>query len=619
MKKTILAILLIITLSLSFSGCSLDEIGFLDTMNSMMKQTDFTFEGGFTVKMSGFEENPNYVEPEYDDTFPDEFTPPANRLPLGSVLPGVSAKVSFADMLPEIAPTLTGSFTDLFETGGESTISYHGSINKTESKIVLVVDSKDGEGTITPIVKLIIHDRTVYIDKEFLDLYEIEYTNEETIDDVDYAKFTVEELIQSYVANMKANLYDGPMGYPMFDEENSTEEYITGYYEGFFVGEEDGYFDTTTAYDPTGIADQDLGYADGYAAGVISGDNDKIYYDNSLLEMDDMQEAMIAQDMSADTILDTISYEKQPRFDNLLKNLFANYTLSMVKKDGGSKYLIDMSADDMLEAFSSTVLYLMDNETIVKTSLKLFVEEMTDDQMKTLQMDPEDRQMILDEIDAIEFPQGEDLQIAKDDTVSMIGEMKEELNSVFDVNCLLTLEKTGKNSYETSANMNIVTVENDTMPFIFDMEVISTLSINNESSGDIAVDTSMVTIKEKSAQIKLDISDANAVGAGVMISKNQQFGNPTIVLAVKQDDGSYLADLSGLDAGTKYYYKPYTKDATGNLVYSTEIQTFDTLAAADLSAPPTGDSTSPWTVVILILSGLVILAYVLIMKKKQKA
>ena len=608
MKKKMLAILLIITFSISFSGCSLDEIGFLDTMNSVSKLTDFTFEGSFGVKLNKFEENPDYVAPDYDELLPIE--EPSTTIDL----------LSIGTMIPDIALSVTGAFMMIFGDTNDGKLLYHGSISKTNNKIILALDKKDQEGTLTSLVKLIFDNKTLFVDKEYLDSSETEYTNEETVDGVVYGKFTVNELIQSNFDSMREFLVDGPTGYPMFDEESKTEEYITGYYEGFSVGEQDGYFATETPYVATEIEDQDLGYADGYEAGVISGETDKKTDDKDLLNIDAMQEDLIAQDISSATIINALSDSRQPKVDTLIKNLFANFSLSIVKKDGNSKYVIDMSSNDMLDAFSDAMLFLTDNKTFVKTTLKSFINDMTDAEMQALVLDPADRQIMIDDIDRIVFPQAADIQTKRD-----------EMNELYDLRCQYSLEKTGKNSYETSTNTTFKTLENDQLPFIFDMEIISTMSINNELSGNIGVTESLISNKETTAQIKLEIADENSVETGIMLSKSQDFRNPTIVPAVEQQNGSYLADVSGLASNAKYFYKSYSKDGSGNLVFSLDVKTFNTLLAATTASaqntanptgaaasPSTGDTASPWPIVIFIGASVAILAVLFIMKKKAK-
>lgn len=611
MKKKLLAILLVMSFSITFAGCNLEELGFLNTVRMMSSLTEFTFDGSTTLKVDKYEENADYTE---DPVNYDALKTSSNNIPF------LQKNILSSDLkLKGVSPSsVLGRVADIseevFATVGEQSLLYNGMISKVQKKIVLNLDVKNLEGTTTSIIKLIINDKTLYIDKTFLDSYDIEYANEETIDSVVYGKFTTDELIQNYFDMMRENTYDGPSGYAIVDTQTNSADYVIGYRNGFSVGEQDGYFGTETPYTDTENLEQDSGFTDGYNAGVISGELDKTYYDQQMADLNTSQEDLSAMNIGATTIIDTLITSDHPIIEEIVNTLFADFSLSLVKKDGNSKYVIDMDANDMIDSLSKTLVYILDNEALVKTTLKAIVTKIPADYLGESIMDSVDIEELNDFIDDIYFPIGDELVTEKKDLQDMFESMKEEMNEVIDFNFLYSLEKVGSVSYETSSTISVKSKENTEIPFDFDIKLISLMSINKALDGDVKVAQSLATNGQTSAKIKLDVTDENFVETGILVSKNEDFSNPTMVPAIKQVDGTYVADLSGLDPNAKYFYKSYTKDGSGNLVFSFEVKTFNTLMAI---SPPTGDTSSPWPIVVFIGAAVAILAVLFLMKKKK--
>lgn len=594
MKKKIISLLLLVALSVTFTGCNLDEIGLVNTLQTMSSLTEFTFEGKILSKINSIVENPDYVEPEApidENDTPILFDELTDADPLLS--PDISDDLMMTPGLFMLAP-----FFGMGEEG-EYGMVYSGSISKEQNKIVLKLEQKANE-EVTPVLQIIFTGKTLFVDKNTADNFMIPYidTDLETIDETEYVKLNVDDLITEYCDSMRAMYADAPCGNFYLDPEGEySEDYYQGYAAGFAVGEQEGYFGTVTPKGEELTADYEAGYTDGYDAGLSCGQSDKAIYEEykdenlqSIADANALEETLKANIDSAN-LIKMMTGTNPSIVNEIINTLFKDFSPALIKKDSTGKYIMDVSAGDLLDAAGNAVKYILDNEALFKTTLKTIVNNMTDEEMQKLTLDPDSRDEILTGIDDIEFPQGPDIAEVKNDITQSIASIKASIDEEMDLKCRYSLEKTGSNSYDSAITIAMKSLENTISPYLMDQEIILTLSINKEKTGDVEVTENVSAKNVRSAQIKLVVTDENAVESGIMYSLSQDFSNPKTVVGTKQADGTYLIDLSGLNPNTKYYYKSYTKDQNGNLVFSTSVKTFNTAvqAATDDSNPATGD------------------------------
>ncbi len=623
MKKKILATILLVAFTITFTGCNFDELSFLGTLKTMSKLTEFKFEGSFEAKMNKYEFNENYISP----IEPTPALPISKRMGLKKVISEIQDVTTIPeDIMNGDLPEGLDSLMVMAPSLLEGKIEYSGSISKLANKIVFFADSVDAEGLKTPIIKIIFNDKTLLIDKTFLDSFLMEYTDEETVDGVEYGKFNVDDLIKSYFDSMRESFADEPQGMPSYEIDSlASDDYFTGYEKGFDIGMQDGYFGEVTPNEDGGTPDYEAGYDVGYAEGIIEGQIEKQdYIDNAderatTLEMFDTTQAQLIGILDSAYVIDTLTNSQTIEMDEMINTFFKEFSLSAVKKENNSKYVLDMNAGDMIDAVSQTFVYMMDNGELLKSSLITIVNGMSDEQLSLLFSGAETKQSVIDLINEMDTTDTEQIEMDKADFIDIMNMTKTDMNKTIDVNFNYSLEKTGSTSYETAVKMTMKTKEDeenliafDSFPFLMDVEIDFNLSINKEGTGDVKVVDTLSLKSGSTASIKLDITDENFVETGIAFATNSDFTNSVNVKAIKQSDGSYTVDLTSLEPGLTYFYKSYTKDESGNIVFSSEVKTFN-----NGISPATGDKASPWPVVIFIFAAVAIAAALFFLKKKE--
>lgn len=628
--KKILATALLLALTITFTSCSLDELNFMNTMNTMQSLTEVKFEGSIKLNINELSENENYVEvtptptPVIDAQVNGYSVAKKQGMKLlkklQSETPLLDAVIDDDLILDDPQDAMTLIMESISEMSGSSLV-YSGSISKINNKLSLNISTMDSEKIVAPIINLIFNDKTLLINKEFLDLYYIEYTDEETIDEVDYGKLLIDDLIESYFEPMKENYKDIPQSYPSYNiPDDSSDEYFSGYMDGFDIGMNDGYYETVTQTPTEGEADYLTGYDVGYAEGFTEGENDKSAYNLNKDHYADVlgdieeQQTKLSANLNSANIIKIITRANNESFNEVFNVFFQNFSLGLVKKDGNSKYTIDMNFDQMIDALSETLLYMMDNFDQFKTLLATLIENSFNEDVMMIMPDSSIKDIMIDIVDELEAPPAQDLEKEKTDMLLEMDKLKTEMAKAMSINFKYSLEKTGSVSYDSNSVISMKTLADDTsLPFVMDMDILFDMSVNKSGDGDIKVLENVSVKSDDNASIKLDVNDENVVEAGIYYSNDKDFTNPIMLKAIKQEDGSYVVDMSELDPTNTYYYKSYTKDEFGNLVFSSAIKTFNTAMS-----PATGDTASPWPIVIFVVAAILIAGALLILKKKTK-
>jgi len=588
MKKRIIAVVLFVVMLFSFVGCNSTELGFVDIVKSILMLQDFTFEGSLSLNIKTLE---------------------TNELPI--VYDQKNAKASTKAMYDPYA-----SIKDMVKN---MALVYSGDISKTDDKMAFSIGIKNGKSPVNTIIKLILSDKTLYISRAFTDAYGLDSTTYETMGGTEYAQFDVDELITKYIDSAKSNVTNEPYGYPDFNETNKSNDYIDGYYSGYENGLQDGYFDKTTPV-VAGPADFSLGYDDGYTLGTKDGAAQKVTYDNNIAQLDTLGQ-QLKDNISSSKLINNMSNIRSALtkgLDALANMLFQNFSLDLIKIDDTSSYVISTKTGTMLDAVKKTALYLMDNIELAKATAKTIMDSLTDEELTAIGVDPTTRDKINADIDKITAPEENDLDSAKEQISQQIDQYKSMLGSFVKLNTRSSLEKIGLNAFDNETVISVKTLANNTLPVTVDAALISKLSINKELDPEISATDTLTILNPNSVRIKISVPDSSSYTVGILLSTDEFFTDCKVIKATTLDEnGDYIITLNDLDPHTNYYYKTFTKDETGNVIYSSDYTVIRTVPDVAPVNPPTSDSNP--SIPLAITFGLIGIVSISRKRKTAKA
>ena len=598
MKRKAMALILAISIIFTFAGCSNVELGFYNTIKSILNLQDINFEGTLVANIKTLD----YVDPDPTDT-----------------------DTTIADELTSIKQECSNS------------IVYNGDISVLSNQVSLNVGLKDSTGTVTSIVKILAIDKTLYISKDAItELFpDNTFVYESPLNDgVLYAKFTFSDLAADYLASIQSSMEMGPNVYPSFTDDTKSSDYLYGYDDGYQSGAEDGYVDDTnkTNYsldddqyvsDPiNGKADFDTAYPIGYQQGFVDAQAEKVSDDASFAKTTEEVNSFAANE-SVDKLLEARQSISTKVMDQIINNFCKDLTLGIVQKNGDNKYSISLDTGKIFDTLSSIATYCISNQNNIAPTLTAIVNSFPSDELTTLGIDADTKQSLLDSIAQIPTnTSNDDIQVSIDSAKTAIDSIKDEADKDIQANYSYTLEKTGSKSYDTIDSLSIKSLNTDLIPFDYDIDFSNTLSINKDSSGDIDATPTVTANSPSNTSISLAITDPNAVGAGIEYSTSPDLTNPVNVAATKSADGSYISNIKGIAKNTTYYYKTYTIDAGNNLVYASDVKTFLTTSAivskskATVSNPDTGDDNMFMLFTIFSIAILLMIAMPLLKRKK---
>lgn len=587
MKRKITAFILAISIVLTFAGCNSNELGFYNTIRTLFNLQDYTFEGVLKANIRTLVyNNPN---PEDPDT-------------------------SIKDGIDAIKQTCSNS------------IVYDGVISVLNNKISLNVGTKDNAGTIKNELKLLAIDKTLYISKDAITKYfpEDSYIYETPLNDgTQYAKFTFVELANRYLDMLKESMVSQYNVSPNFNDDTKSVDYLAGYYDGFYSGATDGYVNDTTkpsyslagdanVTDPeNGKAQYDEAYELAYSQGFDTAKDQKAI-DEAAFEKIKVDTLSFANNASVSNLLKSRQSITTKIIDQIINTFCKDLTVDLVKKDGDNKYTISLDTGKIFDILTSITTYFIKNTNNLKPTLTAIVNSFTNEELTNIGITSGAKQNLLDSINAIPTETAQDIDKEVADMKLQMDEMKAQAIHDIQANYSYTLEKTGSISYNTKETLSLKSLFGDN-PFTFDGDITNTMSINKASSGNINTTPTLSSNLPSNTSLRLDITDPNAVGAGIVYSTSPSFTNPIKIDATKTSDGSFIVKLSGIAKNTTFYYKTYTIDAGQNLVYSSDIKTFTTVAN-----PDTSDVNLFNLFALLSLSLMVMIAMPLFKKRRQQ-
>lgn len=564
--KKILAVLLAVMILFSFSSCSKDELNFYNTMKGMASLDAFTFEGKTTVNIN---------------------------------------KLDLADTnVPEETKKQIETIKDTYN--GKDFV-YSGAIDSTNNTLSfhMAMPSADGKTTDLDIQA---KGQNLYILKDFAAQYgDVSKLPVETIDGKDYISYDMKNIVEEMFAGAERSIRRVSVAPDL--PEGKTGAYIDGFFEGFFAAEMDIEDDSEAnkqAYSHFGRYDQlseadAKDFRDGFDAGYSNcfdkSKDKRAQDDKDVAELLKLKPAMLEK-ASATYFINGFKSIALKGTDGAVTDLFDNFSTDLVKKDGDSKYTLHLGNDEIDKAAKSLTEYLDNNQDKVLKMVTNFLRSLTDEQFIMIGLNPNDRDQYIADIEK-ETSTSATATAASDTqtnaTVVTSAESTDSLLSAFDLGYDLTVEKTGSVSYDTNESFSIKTKQEavEQVGLDLDLTVSNTLSVNKSSKDNIPSEISGTA--SDGANIKLLPADANVTECGILYSKSSDLTNATKSAGAKQSDGSYSVSLTGLEKDTTYYYKAYTVDANGNLIYSGEVKNFKTALSTETDPTTTGTGSAETT------------------------
>lgn len=565
MKRRIIAALLVIFMSFSFVGCSEIEKGFMDTMFMMSSMKDFSFSGTLNVT--------NNTKPVEQPDF-------------------------------TTVDNMEGALTDMMPTGSFA-VNYDGVSNLSNNKISLNVSANIPNQPKPFSLNLIYDNKFLFINKDLFDTIPQDMpvkTTTVSIDGKEFVKIDLEKEIDDNI-NSSLSMIEELKGAPTYfrDPEMEVGAFYDAYELGYNAGAKDGYDGKTAVTDFTGkVEGYSAGYNDGYSAGVSKNE----YETTMPVEMEKMR-AELKSYLDLKAIFErTVS--TQTKFSNFVKTFFDGFSTGAILKTAENKFQIDMDATDLGNVIESVMTYVMNNVPKLKASLTLLINSFSDDELKQLNMD---REMMLEEISTMPEPTEQE----KTDALNGIATLKTMLKDNTEMKMNYSVEKMGSKSFKENANFSVKLNE---MYFYLplDFSISNELYINKENGGQSGVSVSSGYYNGNKTVLVLDVADENVSEAGIIYSTNSDMSNSTKVKAVKNADGKYVVELDQLSKDKTYYYKTYTVDLAGNIVYSSEVKDL----FASITNPKTSDNSNlPLNVLMLIIATTAFISVVYLRRKTK--
>lgn len=571
MKKVIaLAISVILVVSI-LAGCSSNELGFYNTMKAMDALKNYNYSGSISLKI-------NKLEAISTSTTDGEF---------GST-----------DELSLMKSMLNNS-----------TITYDGSVDSVNDKIVFNVGLKSGDGTFDMSANMIVDDSNngclLDISPEIANMIiPVGLDNTDvTINGIEYYQYDITKII----GQINAMQPTAPVITNPYDE--STQKVL---YDAYTVGFNDGYTDGYSYNDDNSenYTGDSKAYEDGYQQGTTN-----IMADNN----EESLKAMVPSLQSLTTFMNATSDQKDLQSklssleDELMNTYFTNLKVGLITKTGDSTYSCNAGITDLYSAFKNVMLYVQNNPDQLKTILSNFVNSLSDSQFTQLF-----GLVASSKSDVIDLINQTDLSNLENDVQDMDSLVKEITDSV-SLKIGFTLQKVASNSYSISDTLS---VNNNSEPNP-DLSIDLTLNQNTLINGggkanDIGGAVSALNLTASKPTVDINITDPNVVNTGILISSNKNMSDSKKLSATKQGK-NYVVDLSSVKNSTKYYYEVYTIDTAGNLLTSKQVSTLQPLVMASnlIDNPDTADNTKlPVGLIFLCLSAATM--SILILRKKLK-
>ncbi|OJU14238.1 MAG: hypothetical protein BGN88_12390 [Clostridiales bacterium 43-6] len=547
MKKRMIATAICIVFVIAMVGCNANELGLINTIKAMLSLTEFTYEGTISCDVNKLGINEEYFE---DYGYTDE-------------------DIEYMEQDLNSIKELLGA-----------SLSYHGVVSKADKKITFNLTMVGENNDTTNLFNIMLIEKVLYINEDMVYTYGLEPDSYETIDGVYYGVFDVDDLIHDYISSQKNYLVDEPYGmYPYFDDA-ASEDFINGAMAGYDVGLYDGYFNTDTKVEPAGTQDYKDGYQYGYDIGYSDGQFQKEQY-NQDLEYFDGYEETLTQNIDATKIIKNMNMKNtvfSKSLEGIAEVLFKDFSLNLVKKSG-NQYSVNTTAPELVNSASQTILYVLKNEALVKTTLKTIVDKLSDEELENIGLDPAHRDEVKDEIDAIEFPTGYEYEQMKDDIENNLDALKDQIENTMQLSFEASLEQTGDKSFDALSTITLKTHESNPLPYEMDGAIHIEFYMNKLDVADISKVNGPT-----SASIIINAPEDIYTELGIVYSTKEDLAGSKTVKAVLSSN-QYIVDLSGLNASTTYYYQTYAIDQDGKTTYGT-VKSFKT-AADGVIAPPT--------------------------------
>lgn len=604
--KKIIAVLMSAAILVSFAGCSLNELGLYNTLKGISNLEKYDFKGELTVDIK-------------DLSF--------EMLEGGNVED--EAVVSPIDGLVE---SVAGKFL------------YEGFIDNKEQKIKFKLSKKNEDDSVDVLLDVFAQGKFLYIEKECYDsineligmavvmVEETQPLPQKTISGTVYYEIDLTELFELLMDSLGEEIYYR-IPAPLYDEEMSAAEW-DGYLDGYDAGIVDFMDDSSdneTNY-AAEYADNDAykaSYDGGYAEGKLIAA--EAFADFNLYKDSFIEKANAAYLIK---LFNTIAYKLS---DSIIENLFDDFELGLVKKEGGNKYTVHIGLEDIFEQATNIATYIEENSDKAPDVMTAFLESLVGEEKLFISMFSDmlmpDYSEIDDEINedfsedfsedymdgydagSVEgfeagFEDGSNGEEMSNDYVPLDdsdyeqgyytgytesysygyefgsdgGGLEEEpdltqILEMFEGGYDYLLEKTGRDSYLQSDSFAIKTTgAAEEFGLTLDIAINNVMTINEANKGNIGLVTAQVNSKGSGTTIRINIDDDNATGCGVYYSTFSDLRNAVKIEGVKQTDGSYLATLPAFQPGSILYFKVYTTDLAGNIVMEAKTQQFNVAA-----------------------------------------
>lgn len=577
MKKRILAIFLILALIVALTGCNQNELSLYQTIRNMFTLQDIEFEGTLSCNIKNFEipeVQPYFLEEDEEDE---------------------------VSLVEELIQQINGS-----------TIEYSGVISAKDNKISLKVSLKDQDDNIEELFEIIIDDKTVFISKDLIESFGIDLDEYEFNETEKHVVLSISEVGDYAYYFMRESMLYPSFPYELdFEDESYYFGFECGLYDGFY---EMGYHDEIPEnleifeLDPEAFAE---GYKDGYEEGAAQIEYSlKAMYDLALLKDKFVKKA------NATNLIKAYQNYGKISGDEFIGNFFSKLELGIVEKDN-NKYTISLDNDNILDLFKNFVFYLIDNFDGLAPSIKAIINNLSDDDLLFLFINPSDRETLLEEVDELFIsPTEEEIDYAKQEIEEMIDILKSA--DIINIEYNNTFEKTGAVSFEAESTFSIKLDD-----YIkIELDIINTLSINKNEKGDNRITVDSVTAEEDGATFNITNENEDVLEVGVVYSKSSDLADFIKVAGESDDDTTFVVNVKDLEPDTTYYYKSYFIDAGNNTFYGDKVLSFTTKAASKdeesstPSSPDTGSSSANLLVLYTLLASA---AVMIVLRKKAKS
>lgn len=565
--KKILAVLLAAMVLLSFSSCSKNELNFYNTMKSMASLDDFSFEGEITADIQKLD-------------------------PVGT------------DVSEETQKQL-----EAIRNYSGKAFEYSGTVDSTNNTLSFHLSSPAADGSAADL-DIQAKGQNLYLLKDYVAQYgDVSKLPVETIDGKDYISYDMKNVVEEMFAAAERSIRD-VSAFPE-DQEGETGVYDEGYFMGFLAARSDienatdarkQAYEQSMLYDNLSEADAAefrSGYDAGYAACFDQSAEEREQDEKEVTELLKLKPAMLEK-ASATYFIKEFKSMALKGTDAAVSDLLDAFSVDLVKKDGDSGYSLHLGNDEIGQAAKSLTEYLDNNQDKMVKMITNYLRSLTDEEWIMLGLNPIDRDQYIAELEqestgltsgnAEAKTQTTDTVVASDDMDGLL--------SAFDLGYDLTVKKTGSASYETGESLSVKTkpaaVEQVGMDL--DVTITNSLSVSPLSKQELTSEVGGITAG--GASIVLHPAEADITECGVLYGTSSDLSGATKLAGAKQSDGSYSVALTGLEKGTMYYYKAYTVDAGGNLLYFGDVKSFQTAQSADTSTTANGNTSSSTTAAV---------------------